>query len=160
MLLVPFLSNFKSADLVMLIVSHSLAFSFPLLDRSQRVCVAFIFQPSFSLYKLEELRTSMRKLLPTVTAYLTEDAFPDHPTQDVATGDDSDVTQCEVVIIEDLRVGEIVQAYWEGEDEWFEGEVKDVSVEDKEFEVFYPDDGHRLWHKTEWYPVRYGNRTR
>ena len=107
--------------------------------------------------KLDQLRTAVKKLLPTVSVSLSEEAFPDHPTQDVEdyANPDSDTTQSEHIAVEDLRVGEIVEVYWEGEHSWFEGEVKDVSVEDGEFEIFYPADGETFWHKTEWYPVRY-----
>ena len=106
--------------------------------------------------KLEALQTSVKKLLPTVSASLPDEVYPDHPAQDVEdVGDSSDTTQSEHVAVEDLRVGECVEVYWEGEHSWFEGEVKDISVEDGEFEIYYPGDGETLWHKTEWYPVRY-----
>ena len=111
--------------------------------------------------KLDELRAALSKLLPTVAAHLPEEAFPEYPTQDdpdvyeEEAQADSDTTQSEHVAFEDLTMGEIVEVYWEGEHAWYEGEVKDINVELREFEIYYPGDGETLWHKPEWYPVRY-----
>lgn len=115
--------------------------------------------------KLDELRASIKKLLPTVSVHVPEeDLAPEFPTQDPddygdacesKQVDGSDTTASDIVAFEDLAVGEIVEVFWEGENSWFEGEVKDINEEDREFEVYYPGDGETLWHKPEWYPVRF-----
>ena len=114
--------------------------------------------------KLDVLRSTLKKLLSTVSATVPiEDMTPEFPTQDPDDYDaqqshqvdGSDTTASDLVAFEDLAVGEIVEVFWEGEHTWFEGEVKDVNEEDREFEVYYPGDGETLWHKPEWYPVRF-----
>lgn len=107
---------------------------------------------------IDELRAVVKDLLPTVSAEIPDDdAHPDTMAQDpdaYADGDESDTTATELVDFEDLSVGEIVEVYWEGEKKWYEGEVRDINHELREFEVFYPGDGETLWHKIEWYSVR------
>ena len=58
------------------------------------------------------------------------------------------------ISLQDMRVGECVEVFWSGENTWFEGEVTDVSVEDKQFEVYYRTDSQKLWHDASDYPVR------
>ena len=108
---------------------------------------------------LDDLRVSITKLLPTVSAQVPEeDLAPELPTQDPDDYDGyeskhvdgSDTTTSDLITFEDLVVGEIVEVYWEGGNAWFEGEVKYVNVEDREFEIHYPGDGgETLWYKSE-----------
>ena len=111
--------------------------------------------PRLKPKKIDELHTVVKGLLPTVSAQLPEDAHPDTMPRDPdAYADGSDTTATELVEIEDLSVGEIVEVYWEGEKKWFEGEVRDINLQLREFEVFYPGDDETSWHKQEWYSVR------
>ena len=107
--------------------------------------------------KIDELRTSVKALLPTVSAQLPDDTnYPDTMAQnpDAYETYESDTTATELVEFEDLTVGMVVEVFWEGEKTWFEGEVTDINHDLREFEVYYKQDGERLWHKPEWYSVR------
>ena len=70
------------------------------------------------------------------------------------SGDDDRVI-VDITSVEDMAVGEIIEVYWEGEDKWYEGEITDIGLEDKTYEVFYQLDSERLWHTIEDYPCRY-----
>ena len=56
---------------------------------------------------------------------------------------------------QDMTAGEMIDVYWKGEDKWFEGEITNIELEDKTYEVFYQVDSERLWHALEDYPCRY-----
>ena len=58
------------------------------------------------------------------------------------------------ISFEEMEVGQCVEVYWSGEHTWFEGEITNISSEDKQFEVLYDLDKQQLWHKDEDYPVR------
>ena len=86
-------------------------------------------------------------------------AAPAYPTQDEVYSDnqsssDEETTSSDIIKFKDLRIGDIVEVYWEGENEWFEGEVKDVDSGDQQFEVYYKSDDQTLWHNQSDYPVR------
>ena len=43
------------------------------------------------------------------------------------------------------KYGDIVEVYWVGEGQWFEGEVVDVNDEGL-YRVHYVSDGQKIWH--------------
>ena len=69
--------------------------------------------------------------------------MPDYPTQDELYDEVSgDSDACSVSIeltceIETMTVGDCLEVYWEGEGKWFEGEVAQVDMEDKTFQILY-----------------------
>ena len=86
--------------------------------------------------------------------------YPEYPTQDILLAEDvcsssDETTESEVLELEQLRVGDIVEVYWEGEHEWYEGECTNVDLREHQFEIVYVSDGVRLWHNAQDYPVRY-----
>lgn len=109
--------------------------------------------------KVADMRQQLRDLLPGVMAYECEaPAIPEYETQDAHDGEVSETTtdgSGDLLELEELRVGEIVEVYWEGEEEWYEGEVMDIDLDDRMFEITYTCDSVRLYHRAEEYPVRY-----
>ena len=110
--------------------------------------------------KVEEMRTKLKDILPTVSSSVPDDlpdnAFPEYPTQDMVVdggGSGSDTTVSEFIAFDDLFIGDRVEVYWEGEHVWFKGEINDVDLVDQQFEINY-DDGAKLWHNFIDYPVR------
>ena len=113
--------------------------------------------------KVAEMRQQLSALLPepveVTSVVATTSAFPEYETQDDLY--DSEATDIEndpvrdIVELDELRVGEIVEVFWEGENTWFEGEVTNVDLEDRHFEILYSSDGVRLYHREQDYPVRY-----
>ena len=107
-----------------------------------------------------DTRRDMQTLLPIDI----DDGVPDYPTQDEVftepesqTGDSSsseETTASDVIEFENLYIGDIVEVYWKGENQWYEGSITDVDAVDRQFEVFYKSDSEKLWHKPEDYPVR------
>ena len=59
-----------------------------------------------------------------------------------------------MIEFENLYIGDIVEVYWKGEDQWYEGSITDVDAVDRQFEVFYKTDSKKLWHDEKYYPVR------
>ena len=112
--------------------------------------------------KVSDMRDQLRDLLPTVSAYIPDGAppaddgasVPEYETQDDFNDEETTTDETELIQFEDLRVGEIVEVFWEGESQWFEGEVMNISVEERQYEVFYRSDSTQLWHQEEHYPVR------
>ena len=100
----------------------------------------------------------MMTLLPEDPA----DKIPPCPTQDEVftsctepESDSSDeTTASDHIEFENLYIGDIVEVYWSGENQWYEGHITDVDAVDRQFEVFYKSDSQKLWHKPEDYPVR------
>ena len=100
------------------------------------------------------MREKLKQLLPSRAS-----VAPAYPTQDEVYSDnqsssDEETTSSEILKFNDLRIGDIVEVYWEGEHEWFEGEIKDVDSDDEQFEVCYKSDDQTLWHNHVDYPVR------
>ena len=89
-----------------------------------------------------------------------EPMFPEYETQDQVycdpeSSDDEDTGADDIVELDELAVGEIVEVYWEGEDEWYEGQVMNIDLGERQFEILYKADSQRLYHREEDYPVRY-----
>ena len=106
------------------------------------------------------MRVQLAGLLP---AKEVDDAAPEYPTQDdlcsdvsSASGSDDDRVIVHIRAVEDITVGEIIEVYWKGEKEWYEGEVTGVDLNDRTYEVLYKTDSSRLWHTVSDYPCRYG----
>ena len=88
-----------------------------------------------------------------------EDIAPDYETQDPCfeEGSETESDEERVVVtlsLEDMNIGEMVEVFWKGEDKWFEGEITDVCLEDKTFQVIYQLDSECLWHSVDDYPCR------
>lgn len=102
------------------------------------------------------MREQLRPLVPAA-----QDA-PDYETQDpcfeeVSGESETESDEDRVVVtisLEEMNVGEMVEVFWKGEDKWFEGEITDVCLGDKTFQVFYPIDSECLWHSVDDYPCR------
>lgn len=111
--------------------------------------------------KADEMRADLKPLLPVGAARALQ--FPEYATQDEcyddaegASDDDSEsADRVEVELsFDDLRVGECVEVYWQGEEKWYEGEVVDLDVDGKQFQVFYREDSQKWWHDAADYPLR------
>ena len=95
------------------------------------------------------------QLKPHVPA--AKDIAPDYETQDPCFDEVSETESDEdrVVVtlsLEEMNIGEMVEVFWKGEDKWFEGEITDVCLEDKTFQVIYQLDSECLWHSVDDYP--------
>ena len=123
------------------------------------------------------MRVQLREILPECMAVVCDPkpdaaaAYPEYETQDMipidddasvetevfcqSSGDDTESDPDALLSFNDLRVGEIVEVWWEGEKQWFEGEITSLENRRKMFEVFYPCDGKKLLHRSSDYPVRY-----
>ena len=110
--------------------------------------------------RVAEMRTMLKPLLKVGSTRALE--FPAYETQDEwhqseeESDSDSDSSHRVSVSLsfDELRVGECVQVYWKGENQWFEGEVTDLDEKDRTFEVYYPSDGKKLWHDEDNYPIQ------
>ena len=49
-----------------------------------------------------------------------------------------------------VEVGDRVQVFWEGEGEWYGGEVINVDRKDGSYRVHYFLDNENVWHGPEW----------
>ena len=49
-----------------------------------------------------------------------------------------------------VEVGDRVQVFWEGEGEWYGGEVINVDRKDGSYRVHYFLDNEKVWHGPEW----------
>ena len=106
------------------------------------------------------MRKDMQTLLPVDPNYdpeADEDDTPEYPTQDELLEEPSSSSSeeaREIIEFEHLYIGDIVEVYWKGEDQWFEGNITDVDAVDRQFEIFYKADSKKLWHDEKYYPVR------
>ena len=78
--------------------------------------------------------------------------YPEYPTQDILLAEEvcsssGETTESEVLELEQMRVGDIVEVYWEGEHEWYEGECTNVDLREHQFEMVYSSDGVRCWRR-------------
>lgn len=126
----------------------------------QLKAVAF-FQLGESLTgNVGDMRKDMQTLLavdPNYDPEADEDGIPEYPTQDELFEEPSSSSSeeaREVIEFEYLYIGDIVEVYWKGEDQWFEGNITDVDAVDRQFEIFYKADSKKLWHDEKYYPVR------
>ena len=97
-----------------------------------------------------DMREQLVALLPS------ELGIPDYETQDMIPLDESgsdDEDPDALLGLPDLEVGDTVEVYWQGELQWFKGEITNVDHHDSTFEVFYTD-GNTVWHKASDYSVR------
>ena len=123
--------------------------------------VAFLKYGGLSLRgKVADMRSQLADLVP---AQEVDDGAPEYPTQDdvfddpsADSGSDCDRVIVHIKSVEDITVGEIIEVYWKGEKEWYEGEVTGVDLNDGTYEVLYKTDSSRLWHTVADYPCRYG----
>ena len=97
------------------------------------------------------------QLKPHVPA--AKDIVPEYETQDPCfeEGSETESDEDRVVVtlsLEEMNIGEMVEVFWKGEDKWFEGEITDVCLEDKTFQVIYQLDSECLWHSVDDYPCR------
>ena len=110
--------------------------------------------------KADEMRADLKTLLPVGAARNLQ--FPDYVTQEecydsegVSDEDCDSSDKVEVSLsFDELRVGECVEVYWEGEGKWFEGEVTGLDTEGKQYKVFYREDSQEWWHDPSNYPMR------
>ena len=120
--------------------------------------------------KVSDIRDQLIPLLPPApnddSAPSNDDWVPEFETQlddipDCDSGEESEESEdggrltVDIKSVEDMAVGEMIDVYWKGEDKWFEGEITNIELEDKTYEVFYQVDSARLWHALEDYPCRY-----
>ena len=114
--------------------------------------------------KVDNMRSKLSDLLPVGNDPVDGDSAsasaPAYATQDDVyeeCSDQDDESSERVVVtvnIDDMRVGEIVEVFWEGENQWYEGEIVDVCLEDNTFQILYRVDSQCIWHSTHDYPVR------
>ena len=81
----------------------------------------------------------------------SEDAdVPDTTTESEDADVDTDIPD---VPFSHLHIGDIVEVYWRGEGQWYEGEVTAID-EDGDVEVSYKADGCKLFHQEAHYHMR------
>ena len=109
--------------------------------------------------RVAEMRSVLKPLLKVGSTRALE--FPEYETQDdwdevEESESDSDSSHRVTVSLsfDELRVGECVQVYWKGDEQWYEGEVTDIDEKDRTYEVYYPADGKKLWHDEDNYPIQ------
>ena len=88
---------------------------------------------------------------------LVELLGPGDETEEEKTGSETEEEKTESegdTPFDKLNVSDIVEVYWSGEDQWFEGEVTGIDDDDKTIEVYYKSDGRRLWHSLKDYRIR------
>ena len=105
------------------------------------------------------MRRKLKPLLPTISAVepAADNTVPEYPTQDELYDDcekSEETTATETIDFNNLFIGDIVEVYWEGEDNWFEGEVMDVDLVEEQFQIYYKTDDTTYWHNKVDYPVR------
>ena len=136
------------------------------LTMDQMKAVAFIDYDGVQLSgKCAEIREQLLQLLPSDDD--VENSIPEYETQDdfdnslvSVSDDDSDSDSSSSIAVacslklEDLVVGQTVQVYWVGDDQWYEGDATGVDIKDRQFEVLYSSDSQQLWHNTDDYQVR------
>ena len=73
-----------------------------------------------------------------------------------ATSSDSDeeCTEREDMTFDTISVGDIVEVYWKGMKQWYEGEVTGIDKSDRTVEVYYKSDGGKLYHSLDDYRIR------
>lgn len=108
--------------------------------------------------KAQEIREQLTNLLPHALG------IPDYETQDViyegvysdddADSDETTQDEDDLLSIIDLKGDELVEVYWVGEKKWFEGRVTGISLSESQFEIYYPEDKEKLWHKASEYSIR------
>ena len=111
--------------------------------------------------KIDDLRQKLYDLLPGDGDASDEQLlYPEYPTQDdyvcpASETDDADGEDPDTLLsFIDLRVGECVEVWWEGEKEWYEGEVIDLDDSDKSFQIYYKLDSAKIWHAARDFSVR------
>ena len=67
------------------------------------------------------------------------------PQCDKSCSDDDRVGD-NIIVLSDLNLGDIVEVYWHGDKEWYEGEVTGCDEESCLVEVHYKSDNKKLWH--------------
>jgi hypothetical protein len=107
--------------------------------------------------RVTDVRTALTELLPDEPE---EPDVPSYPTQDelfepVSDADDASVSIELTCDFETMSLGDCVEAYWEGEETWYEGEVTAIDVVDKTFEILYHSDNKKVWHRSADYPCRF-----
>ena len=122
--------------------------------------------------KAAEVRAQLKKLLPMSPRisehkcdlnrleakeeerleYATQDEYFSASSVGSTTEDDPEIV-CDIQL-QDMRVGDCVEVYWEGESTWFEGVIKEIDSDDNTFRMYYPQDKDLIWHSIDDYPVR------
>lgn len=105
--------------------------------------------------KVQQVREQLVNLLPR------DHGVPDYETQDaeefVSAPSDAE-TEDELISVdislEEMEVGQYVEVYWSGEQSWFQGEITNISLEEAQFEIYYPSDKQTFWHNDCDYQVR------
>ena len=127
----------------------------------QLQAIAFIHMGKKLTGSVKDIRKAIQELLPVDPDYDPEAealGVPQYPTQDEVYSDpetsSEETTDSDLIEFDNLYIGDIVEVYWKGEHEWFEGQVTDVDSVDRLFEVFYKTDSQKLWHDPVDYPVR------
>ena len=108
-----------------------------------------------------DMRRAMQTLLPVDPHHepYDDDGEPKYPTQDELFDDEEEssseeTTASDIIEFEHLFLGDIVEVYWEGENQWYEGAITDVDAVERQFEVLYKSDSSKFWHNAKDYPVR------
>ena len=115
--------------------------------------------------KVDEMRAQLKEMLP-VGATRTL-AFPEYETQDPDaeyvseategfSGNESESAEAPGALLSfsDLKGGEMVEVWWQGEKQWYLGKITGIEQEGEMFEIHYSLDDQRLWHYAADYSVR------
>ena len=106
------------------------------------------------------MREQLKPLVPAAPdapEYETQDPLLEEVSEMSEMSETSESDEDRVVVtlsLEEMRLGDMVEVFWKGENKWFEGEITDVCLEDKTFQVIYQVDSECLWHSVDDYPCR------
>ena len=98
--------------------------------------------------KVAEKRLKLKELLGLQE---DDDKGEEGLEEDDDKGESETETEEEYISFDELIIGDIVEVYWSGEKEWYEGEV--TGIDDKLVEVHYKSDNQKLWHPPDNYPM-------
>ena len=132
---------------------------------SNMLCaIAFVEYDVVLTGKVADKRHQLQLLLsssqePTTTAspqepstFSTTPSSP--PNNDSGTSTESEHEPNPDLKFEEINVGDVVEVYWDGMGEWYEGEVSDVDVHDMTVEIIYKIDNKQLYHSLDNYRIR------
>lgn len=110
--------------------------------------------------RLDEMRETLKEHLPTIPAEVVpeDEERLEYATQDEVYDDSgSTTTATEVIEFKELQhypEGLGVEVFWSGENKWYTGKLMGVDSDERQFYIHY-EDGAKLWHNEQDYPVRY-----
>jgi hypothetical protein len=107
--------------------------------------------------KADVVREALTNLLPAEdpAEVETDDDLPELDEAEPEPMTQDQFANIEIILpIEDMQVDDCVEVYWRGDDEWYEGRIIFVDLDNKQFEVEYFLDDKKLLYNSAEYKVR------